>query len=295
MQELRGNLQESHPGGTFAVVTPARNVQKEPMSRGDKKLASRLRRSFDIAAIANARPSELPDDLAPQLARPADSVPSGKMWLHEMQREGVRMLARVEATGVRFLGNDVEAWHLPTLERVLANIAADAFLLDGQLVALQADGTSSLRELRRAIASGRTAPLVYGSFDLLYLDGFDLTNVELAIRKELLKTLLTLDATAENRGALRYVHHFEGNGAELYTEICRLDLSGIVSKLRTSRYRSGPSTDWLEVRARSASERRRSGSSIPGLAGIDRPRLVARGIVRARRSSHGNHDHYGKR
>ena len=176
--------------------------------------------------------------------------------------------------------------------RLLANVAADAFRY-GQLVALQADGTSSLRQLQQAVAAGRTAPLVYASFDLLYLDGFDLTGVELQIRKRLLRSLLTVDDAVGNRGSLRYVHHFEGHGAELYREICRLSLPGIVCKLRTSHYRSGPSVDWLEVRAQRVSESRR-GSSVPGLAGIDRPRLVARGTVRSRRGSgatHRVHDH----
>ncbi len=89
----------------------------------------------------------------------------------------------------------------------------------------QPDGTSSLRKLQEAVATGRTASLVYGSFDLLYLDGYDLTDVELAIRKQLLRGLLTLDNTVENRGTLRYVHHFEGHGEELYAEICRLSLA----------------------------------------------------------------------
>jgi bifunctional non-homologous end joining protein LigD len=248
-----------------------------------------------LAAIADARPAELPDDFAPQLALPAELVPSDEMWLHEMQREGVRMFARVDAARVRFLGNGIEGWRLPALERVLASIAADTFLLDGQLVAPQADGTSSLRELRRAVAAGRTARLVYGSFDILHLDGFDLTDVELEVRKQVLKSLLSVDEPLGSRGAVRYVHHFEGNGAELYADICRLALAGIVSKLRTSRYRSGPSTDWLEIRARSASLGRPSGSSIPGLSGIDRPRLVARGTVRSRRSPAGTtHTHHGK-
>jgi bifunctional non-homologous end joining protein LigD len=253
-------------------------------------------RLFDLAAIAHARRAVLPDDFAPQLTLRADSVPSGKIWLHEMQHEGIRMLARIEPAHVRFLRCAIEEeCRLPTLERVLANIAAETVLLDGQLLAPQPDGTSSLRKLQEAVATGRTASLVYGSFDLLYLDGYDLTDVELAIRKQLLRGLLTLDNTAENRGTLRYVHHFEGHGEELYAEICRLSLPGLVCKVRTSRYRSGPSTEWLEVRAKRASQGRRFGSSVPGLAGIDRPRLVARGTVRSCRKGAGtNHVHESK-
>ena len=249
---------------------------------------------LDVAAVAHARPALLPDNFAPQLALPADSVPSGRVWLYETRHEGVRMLARVEGAGVRFLGGAAEQCRLPGLENELANIAAETVLLDGQLLALQPDGTSSLRKLQDLVAAGRTAPLVYGSFDLLYLDGYDLTDVELATRKQLLRGLLTCENTAAHRGSLRYVHHFEGDGQALYTEICRLSLPGMVCKRRTSRYRSGPSAEWLEVRAKAAFRARGEGSSIPGLGANDHPRLVARGIVRSHRKGTGTNLHDGK-
>jgi bifunctional non-homologous end joining protein LigD len=75
-----------------------------------------------------------------------------------------------------------------------------------------------------------------------------LSEVDLASRKRALKAILTGDGALANRGAVRYVHHFEGNGTELFAEVCRLGLAGIVCKLRTSRYRGGESTEWLEVR-----------------------------------------------
>jgi len=204
---------------------------------------------FDGGSLANARASRLPNDVDPELATPAVSAPTGDLWVHETRFDGYRLLARIDGTNVRLLGRDRQQWRLPLLEKALADLSADTALLDGQLVALQADGTSSFRQLQETVARGRTAQLVYECFDLLHLDGYDLTEVDLANRKLALKTLLTAGGAMPNRGAIRYVHHFEGHGAELFDEICRLGLTGIVCKLRTSRYRSGPSADWLEVQS----------------------------------------------
>jgi bifunctional non-homologous end joining protein LigD len=223
----------------------------------------RGRAAFDIAVLANARVGELPDEVDPELPTRAEAPPTGDAWLHETKFDGYRLFARLEGRDVRLFGGDHRDWRLPALEKALGRLAADSALLDGQLVALQADGTSSFRHLEEAVARGRTAQLVYESFDLLYLDGYDLTQVELAMRKRALKTLLTGGGVIPNRGAIRYVHHFDGNGAELFDEICRLGLVGIVCKLRTSRYRSGPSSDWLEVQCARA-------VSVAGASSCDR-------------------------
>ena len=233
-------------------------------------------RLVDPAALAHARPAPLPDAIEPQTARRAREVPRGSGWLYETKLEGVRVLARVAARGVRLLGvpNGLQP---RALERALAALPLDAALLDGQLVALRADGTSSLRQLRDAFATGTPGALVYEVFDLLHLDGFDLTDVELVNRKRALKTVLTGGGALSNRGVVRYVHHFEGSGRELYAEVCRLGLPGLVCKLRTSRYRGGASAEWVDLDCADCVH-----DSHGEKARIERPRLVSAGYVRSR-------------
>jgi ATP-dependent DNA ligase len=50
------------------------------------------------------------------------------------------------------------------------------------------------------------------------------------------------------RGGLQYVEHAEGHGDKMFEAVCTLGLEGIVSKRRTSLYRSGPSKTWIKVR-----------------------------------------------
>src|SRR5690606_3612709 len=136
----------------------------------------------------------------------------------------------------------------PALVDALADLEIDEALLDGELVALQADGTSSFRQLQEALSANRTGGLIYEVFDLPHVGGYDLTEVELETRKRVLKDLLASRGVLSNRGLIRYVQHFEGKGDALFDEVCQLGLEGIMSKRRRSHYSSGRSTDWLKIK-----------------------------------------------
>ena len=229
----------------------------------------------DPASLPGSRPGRLPETLELQLPERAASVPPGNQWLHETRLEGYRLLARVAHVGVR-LSDGERSWRLPPLERALARLPVKAALFDGQLATLQADGTSSLGQFRRAVAAGQLGRLVFHAFDLLHLDGYDLTGVELAQRKRALHAIVTKGGAVSNRGPLRYLHHFEGNGAELYADVCRLGLAGLVSRLRTSRYRGGKSAEWLEIDCRD----RAAVASDAAPHALVRPRLASLGKLR---------------
>jgi bifunctional non-homologous end joining protein LigD len=186
---------------------------------------------------------------APELATRVDEAPRGDGWVHEIKFDGYRVIARIEGRDVRLFSRNGKDWteKFPQLADALADLGVGAALLDGELVALQADGTSSFRQLQEALAAKRPGSLIYEVFDLLHLDGYDLTDVELVERKGALKTLLA-SRGLDHRGRVRYVPHFEGKGGELYAEVCQLGLEGIMSKRRASQYRSGRMTDWLKVK-----------------------------------------------
>ena len=192
----------------------------------------------------------MPRRLEPQLATRSNAAPSGDGWLHEIKFDGYRLIARLEGRAVRLFSRNGKDWtaRFPALVEALADLEIDEAMLDGELVALQADGTSSFRLLQEALSANRTAGLIYEVFDLLYLDGYDLTEVELERRKRLLRDLFASRNVLNHRGPIRYVHHFEGKGEALFDEVCQLGLEGIMSKRRASHYRSGRTTDWLKIK-----------------------------------------------
>lgn len=98
--------------------------------------------------------------------------------------------------------------------------------------------------LQNALAqSGKTEP-VYFAFDLIHLDGYDLTSVPLLERKRLLQALLERSATQ-----IRYSPEVRGNGAQVFEQACARGLEGIVAKRADSTYHAGARTlSWVKVK-----------------------------------------------
>jgi bifunctional non-homologous end joining protein LigD len=101
---------------------------------------------------------------------------------------------------------------------------------------------SSFAVLQSALKSGKTRPLVYFVFDLLYLDGQDLRRAALIDRKQALSELLRNAPS----GPIQYVDHIEGTAEAFFGECQRLGLEGVVSKRKDRPYREGRSQEWLK-------------------------------------------------
>jgi bifunctional non-homologous end joining protein LigD len=195
---------------------------------------------------AGARKRAMPDRLAPQLATQADTAPDGPEWLHEIKYDGYRLLARIEPGLIRLTTRNGLDWtgKFPALARALAALPAESALIDGELVALAADGTTSFGELQDAIARGDTGGLVFFAFDLLYRDGYDLTGAALEDRK----TALAAIVPPPSLGTVRYSDHQEGRGPDFFRHACRYQLEGTIAKRRDRPYRPGRSGDWRKIK-----------------------------------------------
>jgi bifunctional non-homologous end joining protein LigD len=191
--------------------------------------------------------------MRPMLASPAEAVPEGEDWLHEVKWDGMRVLADVHdgrLTLTSRAGNDVTA-SFPELAGLAAGY--DDLLLDGEVVALE-DGRPSFAALaermhvadrRRAERLAAVRPVTYLVFDLLRLFGQDLTSQPLAARRDLLERL-------DLQGRHWQVPPVYADGAELFRATREQGLEGVVSKRRSSAYLPGRrSTDWLKSPHRS--------------------------------------------
>lgn len=208
------------------------------------------------AELHGALPAPAPALLTPQLATAAERAPTGSAWLHEIKFDGYRIVAHIEHGKARLMTRNGHDWtaRLRTLARQLEALPVQQAILDGELVALTAGGASSFRELQEALSRKQTAPLTYQVFDLIYLDGRDLSAVPLVERKRALAQLLEA-ATYEAGGVVRYSDHVEGQGPEFFEQACTLGLEGIVSKRADAPYRSGRNGLWLKAKcARQSAE-----------------------------------------
>ncbi|MBB3975276.1 bifunctional non-homologous end joining protein LigD [Rhizobium azooxidifex] len=200
----------------------------------------------DPAKIEGARKARLPAFVEPSLATLATRPPAGARWLHEIKFDGYRLQARIEAGKAKLLTRSGLDWTDRFGKQVLAafrDLPVGNALFDGELVVEGGSGASDFSALQADLSEGRTDRFVYYAFDLLHLDGYDLTGATLVRRKALLHTIIPSET-----GILRYSTDFEDDGEVLLTHACRLGLEGIVSKVADDPYRSGRSKGWLKAK-----------------------------------------------
>lgn len=241
------------------ATTRARNAKssktKSPKQRPDRDQAPDhpVTRSPDLSAIHGAVESPMPAVIHPMLATLTDHAFSSDDWLYEIKWDGYRAVAFIENRRVMLISrnqNDLTPLY-PELQTISNQVNGINAILDGEIVALDEKGRSSfsLMQQRAGIRSGvkrtrpdSSIPVVYYAFDLLYLDGYNLMNVGLEERKQILRKIVD-----PNR-ILRYSEHFVEEGERLFEAARAQGLEGIVAKHRRSCYEQKRSREWLKMK-----------------------------------------------
>ena len=160
-------------------------------------------------------------------------------WLYEVKLDGYRILVKKQGNKVRLFtrgGMDYSKYY-PTVVEALKEIDEDV-VLDGEIVVVDDKGMPSFDLLQKY--NGEMAVIYYG-FDILWVAGYDLTELPLYQRKELLQQLLPQSEI------VRYSEDFD-DGRALFEKITTMGLEGIVAKRRDSIYQPGKRTkDWLKL------------------------------------------------
>ena len=196
----------------------------------------------------------MPRSVRPMLATLVDEPFDDEQWLYEIKWDGYRAVAFLDGKSLRLVSrnqNDLTAAY-PELHEISRYIKARTAVIDGEIVALDAEGRSSfsLMQQRTGVGEGgrrirRTRddiPVVYYVFDLLYLDGYDLTQADLEIRKQLLASII------EPNELIRYSDDYIGRGTDLFQAAAQRGLEGIVAKRRASCYYQKRSSEWLKIK-----------------------------------------------
>ena len=180
---------------------------------------------------------------SPQLCTLVDHVPTGGDWLHEVKYDGYRCLLAVGGGGARVFTRSGLDWSdkFPEIADAGAALDVGAALIDGEIVALDGEGRPSFTALKDAISAGGKG-LVLFAFDLLSLDGEDLTALPNVQRKERLRPIVPAE------GVIQYAEHIVGEGEKLFEAMCRTGYEGIVSKKADAPYRGKRTLAWLKVK-----------------------------------------------
>jgi len=180
----------------------------------------------------------------PMMALGARQLPAApEDWHSEIKFDGVRAIAVVEGGKARLWSRNRKALDYPEIARRLESLRCSAAVLDGEIVALEADGRSSFQALQRR-ELGASLPIVLFLFDLLYLDGQTLMRQPIERRRQALRAL-----AGRASGIVQLSPWFEAGPEALLAEARRRRLEGIVLKRRGSVYepdrRSGA---WLKLK-----------------------------------------------
>jgi bifunctional non-homologous end joining protein LigD len=176
------------------------------------------------------------------LATSADMLPEGPAWTYEVKWDGYRALAVKDRASVRLVSRNQKdlTGDYPSVVAAVAALRVPRVVLDGEIVALEADGRPSFQSLQHRATSGLA--LVFYAFDVLEVGGESLLAESLDARRRRLG-LVTLGSDVLLSEPL------PGAPTQIEREIRRLGLEGVMAKRRDSTYRPGERSDaWVKVK-----------------------------------------------
>ena len=192
----------------------------------------------------------LVEPMLPTLVKSPFSNPA---WIFEPKWDGFRGVCYIADGEARFFSrrrNDLTK-RFPALQSVAGSIKAESAILDGEIVALDKNGTPHFEGLRASRLEHFT--IVYFAFDLMYLNGENLTQLPLMDRKATLRRIMS----KRKNSRLLFTDHVIGEGKRLFAELEKPKLEGMVAKLSSSFYLGGRTRDWLKIKTSAGREEMR--------------------------------------
>jgi bifunctional non-homologous end joining protein LigD len=178
-------------------------------------------------------------------------------WIFELKYDGFRSLAYIKNGTCKLVSrNEYNYRRFTDLRDTLpTQIHAKDAVLDGELVVLDEIGKPRFHDLMV-----NRGTVVFAAFDLMWLDGQDMRDRPLLMRKEVLRNRMKDDASRAI-----FVDHIVGRGKALYKQICEMDLEGIVCKPSLSPYRTvGGTTTWIKIKNPNYSQKEGRGELFNG-------------------------------
>jgi len=224
--------------------TPSRSSQTSKFLK-----TSKLPKTSKPTLPPNAgRKAPMPKDISPMLATLVDKPFDDEGWSYEIKWDGYRALTYLRKGKIELRSRNNKSFekYYPVYE-AFKDWTFDA-VLDGEIIVVDEKGQSNFNALQnwRSEADG---DLIYYLFDLLWLDGRDLTGLPLSQRRQLLESIVPKE------GIIRYSESFDTSGTEFFAAAQKAGLEGIMAKKTDSVYSPGIRTrEWLKIKTVSRQE-----------------------------------------
>jgi bifunctional non-homologous end joining protein LigD len=180
-------------------------------------------------------------------------LPEEGDWIYEVKWDGYRALSLKHGDDVRLLSLKEKnlTSDFPEVATAMRALAAQTAIVDGEIVAVDAQGRPSFQVLQNRKTLGRGWTVVYYAFDLVSLEGKDLQQLPLHERKDRLKALIAETGSP----ILRYSAELSGTPNAVIRTVAAAGLEGVIAKQRDSLYRAGTRvTTWLKFKLNKAQE-----------------------------------------
>jgi len=208
-----------------------------------KKSAKSAIRAQLGESFALAQKSPMPQNVVPMLATLVDEPFDNENWLFEIKWDGYRAVAYCNGKSVELISRNLT----PFTEKYYP--VTDAFkqlrvnaVFDGEIVAVDEKGLAVFQSLQNW--QNTPVRLQYFIFDILWIDGYDLTRVPLIERKRILKEVLP-----EEDPVLKYSDHVVGEGKDFFQAAVSQGLEGIMAKKANSIYQIDKRTEnWVKIK-----------------------------------------------
>jgi len=224
------------------ITAASEEIRKQvtPSKTATKKAAPVKNKKTDTT---DAPEAPFPETFSPMLATLVDKPFDEPGWLYEIKWDGYRAVALCNNKEVNLQSRNNKSFNekfYPIFEAVKQwGINA---VVDGEIAVMNKAGISNFGSLQnwRSEADGT---IIYYVFDLMWLDGYDLTHLPLTKRRELLEELVPKE------GIIRLSENFKASAAEFLEAAKNMGLEGIIAKKADSEYHQGDrSREWLKIK-----------------------------------------------
>jgi bifunctional non-homologous end joining protein LigD len=203
--------------------------------------------------------SQFPQSVKPMLAGHTDRPFDSKDWVFEVKWDGVRAILfhnKAKAmTEIQSRNGKIITHRYPEITKAIGTVLKnnESIVLDGEIVVLNKDGIPDfqMHQKRMNVESQREIeflsnqiPATYFVFDILYIDGRNVEELQLSERRKILHSVV-----AEDSKRIRISEYIEEKGKALFKSVIERHLEGIVAKEKHSKYHQGiRSPAWLKIK-----------------------------------------------
>ena len=239
----------SHPETAKKSAAPkSKGATKKPVAA--KAAAKTVAAKRDLKGFATAgKKAAMPAGIKPMLATLVDQPFDSKDWIFEIKWDGYRALAYCNKKNVDLVSRNKKTFKdkYGPVKEALQNLRINA-VLDGEIVAVDEKGLANFQLLQNWQNNG--AALQYFVFDILWLDGKDVTSLPLTERKGILKGLLPA-----NDAIIRYSDEVDAKGIRFFDATMKQGLEGVMAKRKDSIYIADSRTEnWVKIKSVSRQE-----------------------------------------